>query len=156
MASRNTSPPPHRPRTVTLTATLLLAEWFGFLALGILHITAAQDALNLTPQAIRILRLLHIRQAHAGLMGVLFLLLALTSLAASLGFFRVFYPSRLIATTTQGIALLIAITLYFSHEPVFAYFVMAYCAIIVSYLNYPDVRDAFDSHEPDICERVAK
>jgi hypothetical protein len=146
----------NRPRTVTLTGILLMIEWFGFLGLGIFHMAAGLYPEELTPEAIWLLNRLGIRNGHEQLLSVVFLVLALMALSAAVGFFRIRYIARLLATTAQSISLMTALILYFTSRPAFVYILMPYCIALVSYLNYPDVQEAFRSREADFCQRAVR
>ncbi|MHB9029143.1 MAG: hypothetical protein ACYC9O_10260 [Candidatus Latescibacterota bacterium] len=150
----NDAAPWNRPRTVTLTGFLLMIEWFGFLVLGIFHMAAGLNPEKLTREAVKLLGWLDIRSGHAQLFSIIFLMLALMSLIAAVGFFRMQFIAWLLATTAQGVSLLTAVILYFTSRPAYIYIDMLYCIVIVSYLNYPEVQEAFRSREADFCKRA--
>lgn len=69
-----------------------------------------------------------------------FVLLAISAVTAGLGILRLRPLAWDIAMLLQGAALLLTLTLYIGERPVFVYFIMVYCIIMVLNLNQPELR----------------
>jgi len=70
-------------------------------------------------------------------------LLTILALIAAVGFFRLWRNAWVIAVFVQAVVLGIGLTLYFTINPVHIYLLLISGVFMVFYLNYADVRSAF-------------
>jgi hypothetical protein len=125
-----------RPWPVTANAWLLLLEAVGFVALGALYLGPLGAQWPLTPEVWAAERI-------AVLTGLLFALVAVLSLSAAFGFFRLVPGAWTNAVMVQGGTLLLALVLYFRGRPAYVYGMMLYGIFMVIYLHQADVQAAF-------------
>jgi hypothetical protein len=75
--------------------------------------------------------------------GLLFIALSAVAILAAISFLRMGRNAWTIAMLGQGLSLLMALLLYFSGKPWYTYVMMLYDIPMVLYLNYHEVRVAF-------------
>ena len=90
---------------------------------------------------------------QAALFAIFFLPSAVLLLLAGLSFLVVRRRGWLLATTAQSLILLVCLFAYPDPRPSFAYPFIAYCILMVLYLNSRGVRTAFHSKEKPASSR---
>jgi hypothetical protein len=80
-----------------------------------------------------------------GLRGGVFFAIGILAILAAIGFFRLWPGGWLNAVMVQGTSLLISLFLYFHEKPFYIYLIMAFSIFMVIYLNYSEVKEAFQS-----------
>ena len=90
---------------------------------------------------------------QAALFAIFFLPSAVLLLLAGLSFLVVRHRGWLLATTAQSLILLVCLFAYPDPRPGFAYPFIAYCIVMVLYLNSRSVRAAFHSKEEPASNR---
>jgi hypothetical protein len=83
------------------------------------------------------------RQAIEAVALALFVPSAVLTLMAALGFLLLRRRGWLLAAISQGLSLGICLWLYTEIEPWYVYPIMAYCVLMILYLNSHDVRVVF-------------
>ncbi len=91
------------------------------------------------------LEALALQVIEAGIFVVFFLPPALMMLLAGLGFLLLKRRGWLLAAIAQGLSLGACLWLYAELDPYYVYPIMAYCILMVMYLNSHDVRVVFHS-----------
>ena len=114
---------------------LLILEVLGLAGLGVYEF-AQVDWQQLRPEApsqrtIEVLALL------------LFVPPAVMTLLSALSFLLLRRRGWLLAAIAQGVSLGVCLWLYSEFQPVYVYPIMAYCILIILYLNSQDVRVVF-------------
>jgi len=122
-------------RPVRVIGLLLILEVLGLAGLGVYEF-AQVDWQQLRPEApsqrtIEVLALL------------LFVPPAVMALLSALSFLLLRRRGWLLAAIAQGVSLGICLWLYSEFQPVYVYPIMAYCILIILYLNSQDVRVVF-------------
>jgi len=69
--------------------------------------------------------------------------LGLFAFVSAIGFFLSQPVARMMAMASQAIYLVVALLFYFAARPKYVYPIMIFCVVIVRYLNYSEVVDAF-------------
>lgn len=130
-----------RPWAVTANALLLLlgAGAAAYMAAYLLGALGAQWPLTA--------EVWHAQRGQV-IVGFIFGLLAALALAAALGFMRLARGAWLLAVLVQGIALGLALVVYFASRPAYVYGLMVYGIVMVLYLHQADVQAAFRPDEP--------
>jgi hypothetical protein len=75
--------------------------------------------------------------------GLIFVTLSVAAILAGFGLLRLRRSAWISAMLAQGLSLLIALILYFTSKPLYVYAMMLCGILVVLYLNYYDVRVAF-------------
>jgi len=122
-------------RPVRVIGLLLILEVLGLAGLGVYEF-AQVDWQQLRPEApsqrtIEVLALL------------LFVPPAVMTLLSALSFLLLRRRGWLLAAIAQGVSLGVCLWLYSEFQPVYVYPIMAYCILIILYLNSQDVRVVF-------------
>jgi hypothetical protein len=131
---------------VTVLAYLLLLQAVGLLAIAVYILVGFRLSWA---------RLLDSVAAEPNLAFVsgVYTLLGIIAVLASAGFFGRWRHAWLHAMIVQGATLLVALISYFGDHPDYVYLVLVYGIVMVLYLNYYEVRIAFD--QPAIERREA-
>jgi len=139
----------HRPNGAIVGVTsLLFLQGIGLVLLGLLPTLATRFGLSIGPIA----DLSIVREAN-DVLRLLIVLQGLLAISSGLGLLRVQPAAWVIAMSVQGIQLLVALILYFTHKPGYVYPIMAYGVLMVLYLRYSPVADAFMEQRPQVQER---
>jgi phosphoglycerol transferase MdoB-like AlkP superfamily enzyme len=114
---------------------LLILEVLGLAGLGVYEF-AQVDWQQLRPEAPS-------QQAIEVLALLLFVPPAVMTLLSALSFLLLRRRGWLLAAIAQGVSLGICLWLYSEFQPVYVYPIMAYCILMILYLNSQDVRVVF-------------
>lgn len=148
---------PACPRAVCIVALLLVVQAAALLGFGLVHSVAihalpwldaervgqwiAAAPVDLSGVWARLLEI-GARSSH---LTILFVPLGLMAFLSALGFCRRRLFVWTAAMTVQSIHLLCALILYFTSRPVYTSILMLYGILMVIYLNYSEVANAFHS-----------
>jgi hypothetical protein len=130
-----------RPWAVTAIGLLLLVQAAGLLGMGAFDLAAAY--LSNFPAAVSALAKLLSGAASSIVLGAIFVSLSILAVLAAFGFLRLRRTAWTAAMLVQGLALLVALVLYFRGKSWYAYILMFYGILMVLYMNTYDVRMAF-------------
>jgi len=122
-------------RPVRVIGLLLILEVLGLAGLGVYEF-AQVDWQQLRPGAPQ-------QQAIEVLALLLFVPPAVMTLLSALSFLLLRRRGWLLAAIAQGVSLAICLWLYSEFQPVYVYPIMAYCILMILYLNSQDVRVVF-------------
>ena len=138
-------------RQVRVVGALLILQGVGLMGLGVYFfgridwdralVTSGQGQIYIQTIDEPLLKLLE----QAALFAIFFLPSAVLLLLAGLSFLVVRRRGWLLATTAQSLILLVCLFAYPDPRPSFAYPFIAYCILMVLYLNSRGVRAAFHS-----------
>lgn len=131
------TPKKHRTRLVSIIAVLLAVETAGLLTLALLQWLKGDVFERISIPGIGPYPFI-----------LMFSLLGLMALAATIGFFRLWPAAWITAVSVQGISLLLTLVLYANEKPVYIYWIMVYCIVLVAYLNHSEVKPAFQPMPP--------
>jgi hypothetical protein len=122
-------------RPVRMIGVLLILEVIGLLILGGYEFLQIQwGGINLeSPQ----------HQAVEVAVFALFVPSAILTLLAALSFLFLHRRGWLLAAIAQGLSLVVCLWLYSLFQPAYVYPIMAYCVLMILYLNSHDVRVVF-------------
>jgi hypothetical protein len=126
-------------RPVRAIGLLLLLQVAGLAALGAYEfyfVLAEVDWLDLGPEAPP-------QPVVEALAVFLFAPPAVMMLVAALGFLFMRRRGWLLAAISQALTLVVCLSLYTDLQPLYVYPIMAYCVLIIFYLNSQDVRAVF-------------
>lgn len=126
-------------RPVRAIGLLLIVQVAGLAALGaheFYFVLSEFDWRNVDPEAPP-------QRVVEALAALLFAPPAVMMLVSALGFLFMRRRGWLLAATSQGLSLGICLWLYTEIRPVYVYPIMAYCVLIILYLNSEDVRTVF-------------
>lgn len=138
----------HRP--VKAIGLLLVLQVAGLAALGayeFFYVLSDVDWGNLDPEAPP-------RRVVEALAVYLFAPPAVMMLVSALGFLFMRRRGWVLAAISQGLSLGICLWLYTELQPVYVYPIMAYCVLIILYLNSQDVRTVFHVRRKTAQQRV--
>ena len=146
-------------RQVRVVGALLILQGIGLMGLGVYVfgrvdwdralVTSGQGQIHVQTIDESLLKLLE----QAALFTIFFLPSAVLLLLAGLSFLVVRRRGWLLATTAQSLILLVCLFAYPDPRPGFAYPFIAYCILMVLYLNSRGVRAAFHSKEKPASSR---
>jgi len=122
-------------RPVRVIGLLLILEVLGLAGLGVYEFAQVdwQQLRSGAPQ----------QQAIEVLALLLFVPPAVMTLLSALSFLLLRRRGWLLAAIAQGVSLAICLWLYSEFQPVYVYPIMAYCILMILYLNSQDVRVVF-------------
>ena len=123
-------------RPIRMIGLLLMVQVIGLVGLG------AYEFVHLDWQRIR-LDAAPPRQAIEVLAFVLFAPCAVLTLISALSFLLLRRRGWILAASGQGLSLAACLWLYSQLQPWYIYPIMAYCALMILYLNSRDVRMRF-------------
>jgi hypothetical protein len=160
-----------RPWPVTAVALLLLLQAVGLLVLSIVYFGAAylvqmgllkqlleqsaeEQLLSLLPTPVKMWVIASLGAVNEELLarttevgfnsiGLLFIALSTLALLAAIGFLRMRRNAWTVAMLGQGLSLLMALLIYFKGKLWYSYIMMLFNIPMVLYLNYHEVRAAF-------------
>ncbi len=148
------------PRAVRLVALLLVIQAAMLIGTGIVHAVAvhalpwldaervgqwiATAPVDLSGVWARLIEI----GAHSSRLTILFVPLGLVAFLAALGFCRRRLSTWTVAMTVQSLHLLCALILYFTTRPAYITLLMLYGVLMVLYLNYSEVANAFHLAHP--------
>jgi hypothetical protein len=123
-------------RPVRAIGLLLILQVLGLAGLGVYELTQVdwqrvQTETSLSQQAIEVLAF------------ILFVPSAVMTLLSALSFLLLRRRGWLLAAIGQGLSLGVCLWLYSELQPWYVYPVMAYCVVMILYLNSQDVRTIF-------------
>ena len=123
-------------RPIRLIGLLLMVQVIGLLSLGayeFVHLDWQRIGLDATPppQAIEVLAF------------ILFAPSAVLTLLSALSFLLLRRRGWILAALGQGLSLAVCLWLYSQLQPYYVYPIMAYCTLMILYLNSHDVRTRF-------------
>ena len=123
-------------RPIRMIGLLLMVQVIGLLSLGaygVVHLDWQRIGLDATPppQAIEVLAL------------ILFAPSAVLTLLSALSFLLLRRRGWLLAAIGQGLGVAVCLWLYSELQPWYVYPIMAYCTLMILYLNSHDVRMMF-------------
>jgi hypothetical protein len=122
-------------RAVRAIGVLLLLEVVGLAALGCFEFLQVDwMGIDLEGQH---------HEAVEGAVFALFIPSAILTLLAALSFLLLHRRGWLLAAIAQGVSLAVCLWLYSLFQPGYVYPIMAYCVLMILYLNSRDVRMAF-------------
>lgn len=146
-------------RQVRVVGALLILQGIGLMGLGVYFfgrvdwdralVTSGQGQIHVQTIDEPLLKLLE----QAALFAIFFLPSAVLLLLAGLSFLIVRRRGWLLATTAQSLILLVCLFAYPDPRPGFTYPFIAYCILMVLYLNSRSVRAAFHSKEKPASSR---
>ena len=146
-------------RQVRVVGALLILQGIGLMGLGVYFfgrvdwdralVSSGQGQIHVQTIDEPLLKLLE----QAALFAIFFLPSAVLLLLAGLSFLVVRRRGWLLATTAQSLILLVCLFAYPDPRPSFAYPFIAYCILMVLYLNSRGVRAAFHSKEKPASSR---
>lgn len=146
-------------RQVRVVGALLILQGVGLMGLGVYFfgrvdwdralVSSGQGQIHVQTIDEPSLKLLE----QAALFAIFFLPSAILLLLAGLSFVVVRRRGWLLATTAQSLILLACLFAYSDPRPGFAYPFIAYCILMVLYLNSRNVRAAFHSKEKPASSR---
>ena len=123
-------------RPIRVIGLLLILQVVGLIGLGayeFLQVDWQRIQLNATPPP----------RAMEALASILFVPSAVLTLLSALSFLLLRRKGWILAATGQGLGLAICLWLYSELQPWYVYPVMAYCVVMVLYLNSQEVRTMF-------------
>jgi hypothetical protein len=122
-------------RPVRVIGLLLILEVLGLAGLGVYEFAQVdwQQLRSGAPQ----------QQAIEVLALLLFVPPAVMTLLSALSFLLLRRRGWLLAAIAQGVSLAICLWLYSEFQPVYVFPIMAYCILMILYLNSQDVRVVF-------------
>jgi hypothetical protein len=126
-------------RTVKVIGVLLILEVIGLIVIGIFEFSQVHwRGLELESQ-----------QHEAAEVGVyaLFVPSGILTLMSGLSFLVMRRRGWLLAAIAQGLSLAVSLWLYSWYQPGYVYPIMAYCILMILYLNSHDVRVMFLSRQ---------
>ena len=123
-------------RPVRVIGLLLILEVIGLVGLG------AYESLQVDWQRVRFEEEPS-RQVIEVLAFVLFAPPAVLTLLSALSFLLLRRRGWLLAAIAQGLSVAVCLWLYTMFQPVYVYPIMAYCVLMILYLNSQDVRVVF-------------
>jgi hypothetical protein len=135
--------PGNRPTpkwSVIIVGWLLLLQTLGLVAIAVYNLVGFQVTWS------RIAMVAN-DDPYRALVSGIYVLIALVAALAAAGFLDRWPHAWLHAMIVQGVSLAVALVSYFRSRPGYIYLVMAYCAFMVLYLNYYEVRAAFAEAE---------
>lgn len=127
----------HRP--VRAIGGLLILQVAGLAALGayeFFYVLSEFDWRNVGPEPPP-------QPIIEGLAVFLFAPAAVMMFVSALGFLFMRRRGWLLAAISQGLSLVICLWLYTELRPLYVYPIMAYCVLVILYLNSQDVRTVF-------------
>jgi hypothetical protein len=124
----------HRTRLVTIVAILLAVETAGLLTLALMQWLKGD-----------VVERVSIPGIGPSPFIIIFSLLAVMTLIATAGFFRLWPAAWITAVSVQGISLMLTLVLYVTEKPAYVYWIMIYCMMLVAYLNHSEVRSVFQA-----------
>jgi hypothetical protein len=164
-----------RPWPVTAVGLLLLLQAVGMLVLSVVYFgagylaqmglleqlleqSAEEQLLSLLPTPVKVWVIgslgavneeLLARTSEVGFtsIGLLFIALSALALLAAIGFLRMRRNAWTVAMLGQGLSLLMALLIYFRGKLWYTYIMMLYNVPMVLYLNYHEVRAAFQPRQ---------
>ncbi len=146
-------------RQVRVVGALLILQGVGLMGLGVYFfgridwdralVTNGQGQIHVQTIDESLLKLLE----QAALFAIFFLPSAVLLLLAGLSFLVVRRRGWLLATTAQSLILLVCLFAYPDPRPGFTYPFIAYCILMVLYLNSRGVRAAFHSKQKPASSR---
>ena len=122
-------------RPIRMIGLLLMVQVIGLVGLGayeILHLDWQEIGLDAPSQ-----------QAIEVLAFILFAPSAILTLLSALSFLLLRRKGWILAALGQGLSLAICLWLYSQLRPYYVYPIMAYCTLMILYLNSHDVRTRF-------------
>lgn len=130
--TRSGNPPPKRTWPLSALAMFLLIQAVGFYTIGIYHLSQVgwREDISLRNVAIHL---------PVGLRGLAFFGLALLALFAAAGFFRLWSNAWVVGMLTQGLSLVMGISLYFRERPNYLYLILVFGIFMVTYMNFIEV-----------------
>jgi hypothetical protein len=131
-------------RPVRAIGLLLALQVVCLAGLG-LHEVLQVDWRQVEPQRV-VLDASSSRQVIEAVALALFVPSAAMTLMSALGFLLLRRRGWLLAAISQGLSLGVCLWLYTEFEPWYAYPIMAYCVLMILYLNSHDVRVVFHAH----------
>jgi hypothetical protein len=137
-------------RPVRAIGLLLILQVVGLVALGayeFFHVLKQVDWRNLDPEALP-------QRVVEALAVFLFAPPAVMMFVSALGFLFMRRRGWLLAAISQGLSLAICLWLYTELQPVYVYPIMAYCVLIILYLNSQDVRTVFHVRRETVEQRA--
>lgn len=126
-------------RPVRVIGLLLILEVIGLVGLG------AYEFLQVDWQRVRFEEEPS-QQVVEVLAFVLFAPPAVLTLLSALSFLLLRRRGWLLAAIAQGLSVAVSLWLYSMFQPVYVYPIMAYCVLMILYLNSQDVRVVFHAH----------
>ena len=123
-------------RPIRVIGLLLILQVVGLIGLGayeFLQVDWQRIQLDATPPP----------RAMEALASILFVPSAVLTLLSALSFLLLRRKGWILAATGQGLGLAICLWLYSELQPWYVYPVMAYCVVMVLYLNSQEVRTMF-------------
>lgn len=126
------NPPPRRTWPLTALALLFLIQALGFYTIGVYHLSQVgwEEDLSIRNVAIHL---------PIGLRGLAFFGLALLALLGAIGFFRLWSNAWVVGLLTQGLGLVMGISLYYRERPDYLYLILVFSIFMVVYLNFIEV-----------------
>jgi hypothetical protein len=134
-----------RPWPVTVLGLLLVGQAVGLFIVALLNLVGPIFTWAMLVEAVSTNDL-------NALIGLLLVCLACFAALSGFGFWRMWGHAWLHAMLLQGLCLLFALILYFWQKPGFVYLMMVYAIFMVLYLNYYEVRAAFNNRPADETE----
>lgn len=126
-------------RPVRAIGLLLILEVVGFAALGVYEFTrylSRMDWQRVRPESVTP----EVIEAAA---VVLFVPPAVLMIVSAMGFLFMRRKGWLLAAISQGLSIGICLWLYVQLQPYYVYPIMAYCVLVILYLNSQGVRTVF-------------
>jgi hypothetical protein len=123
-------------RPIRMIGLLLMVQVIGLVGLGayeFVHLDWQRIGLDAAPP----------RQAIEVLAFVLFAPSAILTLLSALSFLLLHSKGWILAALGQGLCLAVCLWLYSQLRPHYVYPIMAYCTLMILYLNSHDVRTRF-------------
>jgi hypothetical protein len=164
-----------RPWPVTAVGLLLMLQAVGLLVLSVVYFGAAylaqmglleqlleqsveEELLSLLPTPVKMWVIASLGAVNEELLarttevgfnniGLLFIALSALAILAAIGFLRMRRDAWTVAMLGQGLSLLMALLLYFRGKLWYTYIMMLYNIPMVLYLNYHEVRAAFQPRQ---------
>jgi hypothetical protein len=133
-----------RSWSIRVIGLLLLVQ-----AIGLVSISLSKSIRINWQQALRG-EALSAQAMEAVVISGMFLPLAILAVVAALSILWVSRIGWLFAMIVQAVTLLVCLTLYFQHKPIFIYPLMLSCIILILYLNSFDVHLAFHVRSPSM------
>jgi len=125
-------PPPKRTWPLTALALLLLIQALGFYTIGIYHLSQVGWREDISVRNVAI-------HLPIGLLGLAFFGLALLALFAAVGFFRLWSNAWVMGMLTQGLSLVMGISLYYRVRPNYLYLILVFGIFMVVFMNFIEV-----------------
>jgi hypothetical protein len=123
-------------RPIRMIGLLLMAQVLGLIGLGayeLVHLDWQRIGLDATPPP----------QAIETLAFILFAPSAVLTLLSALSFLLLRRKGWILAALGEGLCLAVCLWLYSQLKPYYVYPIMAYCTLMILYLNSHDVRTRF-------------